>query len=341
MSHQTGITTSPDLQKFFAKVKDGSQRVIKVVIENEQLVLSSKAKSSGSWEKDYDNAILPLLKSKQACYIFYRLDTTNASGYEWIFILYVPDDAPVREKMLYSSTKATLKLQFGGAHIKEDIFGTSPDDVSFKGYSEHKESQKAPPPLTFAEEELKLIKANEVDADISVDSRHQTMRGVAFPFSDGALESLQEFRGGRINYLQLSIHMQQECIQLELGKTINITDLPQLTPSTNARYHVLLFKHTHEGDYMESVVFIYTMPGYSCPIKERMLYSSCKSSVAEVIEQRLGTEIVKKIEVDDPNDLTEEFIYEEVHPKKTIVKPKFAKPKGPGGRGPRRMAKGK
>ncbi|XP_006821227.1 twinfilin-1-like [Saccoglossus kowalevskii] len=335
MSHQTGITTSPVLQNFFLKAKEGSQRVIKVVIENEQLVLSSTAEPVESWEEDYDNAILPLLKSNQACYILYRLDTTNVSGYEWIFILYVPDDAPVREKMLYSSTKTTLKLQFGGAHIKEDIFGTAPDNVCYRYFLECSKSQTIRP---HSKEELDKA---EADGDISLNSESQTVQGVSFPFSDGALNSLMEFRNGQINYLQLSIHMQQECIQLELGKTINITDLPQLTPSTNARYHVLLFKHTHEGDYMESVVFIYTMPGYSCPIKERMLYSSCKSSVAEVIEQRLGTKIVKKIEVDDPSDLTEEFIYEELHPKVMIVKPKFAKPKGPGGRGPRRITKGK
>lgn len=36
------------------------------------------------------------------------------------------------------------------------------------------------------------------------------------------------------------------------------------------------------------------MPGYSCPVKERMLYSACKAPLLELI-QSLGVEIVKKV----------------------------------------------
>lgn len=42
-------------------------------------------------------------------------------------------------------------------------------------------------------------------------------------------------------------------------------------------------------------VFIYSMPGYSCSIRERMLYSSCKSSVIEVIENQCQLNITKKV----------------------------------------------
>lgn len=38
------------------------------------------------------------------------------------------------------------------------------------------------------------------------------------------------------------------------------------------------------------------MPGYSTPIKERMLYSSCKGSLVDFITQEYGLEIVKKVE---------------------------------------------
>lgn len=59
-------------------------------------------------------------------------------------------------------------------------------------------------------------------------------------------------------------------------------------------YHLYLFKHTHEGDYLESIVFIYSMPGYSCPVKERMMYSSVKATFCETI-QKLGLDIVKRV----------------------------------------------
>jgi twinfilin-like protein len=36
------------------------------------------------------------------------------------------------------------------------------------------------------------------------------------------------------------------------------------------------------------------MPGYSCSIKERMLYSSCKAPLLDLI-QSLGVVIIKKV----------------------------------------------
>ena len=65
-------------------------------------------------------------------------------------------------------------------------------------------------------------------------------------------------------------------------------------PADHGRYHLFRFKHSHEGDYLESVVFIYSMPGYACSIRERMLYSSCKAPVTDIIE-KAGVTIDKKV----------------------------------------------
>lgn len=57
--------------------------------------MGSSRQPVGSWEKDYDSFVLPLLEDKQPCYILYRLDSQNAQGYEWIFIAWSPDHSPV------------------------------------------------------------------------------------------------------------------------------------------------------------------------------------------------------------------------------------------------------
>lgn len=92
----------------------------------------------------------------------------------------------------------------------------------------------------------------------------------------------------------LSLDMDEEEIHLVTAENINLEKLPSKVPESNARYHLYRFKHTHEGDYMEDVVFIYSMPGYNCSIRERMLYSSCKNPLIEVINS-LGLEIIKKV----------------------------------------------
>lgn len=47
-------------------------------------------------------------------------------------------------------------------------------------------------------------------------------------------------------------------------------------------------------------VFIYSMPGYKCSIKERMLYSSCKSRLLDTVEQEFCLEIAKKVSMSPP-----------------------------------------
>ncbi|EGW10215.1 Twinfilin-1 [Cricetulus griseus] len=307
----------------------------------EQLVIGSCSEPSDSWEHDYDAFVLPLLEDKQPCYVLFRLDSQNAQGYEWIFIAWSPDHSPVRQKMLYAATRATLKKEFGGGHIKDEVFGTVKEDVSLHGYKKYLLSQSSPAPLTAAEEELRQIKINEVQTDVGVDTKHQTLQGVAFPISRDAFQALEKLSNKELNYVQLEIDIKNEIIILANTTNTELKDLPKRIPKDSARYHFFLYKHSHEGDYLESIVFIYSMPGYTCSIRERMLYSSCKSPLLEIVERQLQMEVIRKIEIDNGDELTADFLYDEVHPKQHAHKQSFAKPKGPAGkRGIRRLIRG-
>ncbi|XP_075403583.1 twinfilin-2 [Tenrec ecaudatus] len=341
MAHQTGIHATEELKEFFAKARAGAIRLIKVVIEDEQLVLGASRELAGSWDQDYDRAVLPLLEPQEPCYLLYRLDSRNAQGFEWLFLAWSPDSSPVRLKMLYAATRATVKKEFGGSHIKDEIFGTVKDDLSFAGYQKHLSSRAAPAPLTSAERELQQIRINEVKTEISVESKHQTLQGLAFPLQPEAQRALQQLRQKMINYIQLKLDQERETVELVHTEPTEVAQLPSRVPRDSARYHFFLYKHTHEGDHLESVVFIYSMPGYKCSIRERMLYSSCKSRLLDSAEQDFHLDITKKIEIGDGAELTADFLYDEVHPKQQAFRQAFAKPKGPGGkRGHKRLIRG-
>lgn len=63
---------------------------------------------------------------------YFRFDSKNETGgHDWLLIFWSPDDAPVRQKMLYASTKSTLKQDFGSGQIKEEIHATVPVRVKF------------------------------------------------------------------------------------------------------------------------------------------------------------------------------------------------------------------
>ncbi|KAK8386553.1 hypothetical protein O3P69_010886 [Scylla paramamosain] len=340
MSHQTGITANEELLSFFSSCRNGDVRAFAVTIEDEALSLGTWKPPHKSWEEDYDPVVLPMLKPKQPSYILYRLDSQAHGGYEWVLISWSPDDSPVRQKMLYASTKATLKKEFGAAQIKDEIFGTVQDDVSLDGLHRHRKSASAPVPLTAREEEINEIKKQEVGVDISVDTKHQTMAGISFPLVPNALQAIKNFTTGNLQYVQLKIDMSAEEIKLEsTAESLAVSGLSSRVPDSAARYHLYRFDHNYEGDFFHSVLFIYSMPGYACPIKERMLYSSSKNPVIDLLENGLNLVIAKKLEIGEGSELTEEYLLDEIHPKQNLHRPKFAKPKGPANRGAKRLTK--
>jgi len=310
--------------------------MIKVIIANEALTLDETKETKGTWKEDWDNFVLRAIDDNEPCYLLYRLDEKEGDLFKWLLISWSPDSSSVRNKMLYASTKATLKKEFGGGQIKDDLYGNIREDVSLNGYQKHVISAAAPGPMSREELEREEVRAQS-SSEIAVDTKHQTVSGLAFPMTSRAREAIKNYHNQKFNYVQLCINIAKEIIDVTDTKTCDVHSLPSLVPNDVPRYHVFRFDHTHEGDFLKSTTFIYTMPGYNCSIKERMLYSSCKNAVVEIIEQD-GIEITKKIEVDSGSELTESFLQDELHPKKILTKAKFSRP-APPNRGNRRITK--
>jgi twinfilin-like protein len=75
-------------------------------------------------------------------------------------------------------------------------------------------------------------------------------------------------------------------------------------------------------------LFIYTCPSGS-KIKERMLYAASSRSAIQLAEAEAGLKVEKKIEASSPDEISEESIDGDLHPK-VEVKKAFERPKRPG-----------
>ncbi|XP_022081317.1 twinfilin-2-A-like [Acanthaster planci] len=342
MSHQTGIKASDELKKAFAEAKLKNYRLLKVCIdlEIEKLVPKEHCEESGTWEEDY-SMIHPLLDDKSPCYFFYRLDEKDSQNqHKWIFMRYSPDHAEVKHKMVYAATNTTVKSIFGTGQIKDEVFATAEAEMTFDGYMRHREHEEAPAPLTASEEELKLLREEEGHMDIGSSTKQSHLQGIAFHIRDEAKDKLLGLKNGDYTYVRLCVDTSKEEIFLDEADSIGVNALPAKISSDSGGYHVFTFKHTHEGDYQESPVLIYSMPGYKCPVKERMLYTSCLGPLIGQLEAEFDIKCAKRIEINSGEVLTEAFLMDEVHPVRNLHRPAFAKPKGPAGkRGQRRLLK--
>uniref|UniRef100_A0A4W5R4I9 Twinfilin actin-binding protein 2b n=1 Tax=Hucho hucho TaxID=62062 RepID=A0A4W5R4I9_9TELE len=247
-----------------------------------------------SLENDYDHFLLPLL---------------NAQGYEWIFITWSPDQSPVRDKMVYAATCATLKKEFGGDHIKDEMFGT----VEVCGLES----------LNQKHFDLTLSQDTFYTKVFTCISFFYFLTGLAFHLQEEAKRSLQQLKQKRINSIQLVswpyiTNIQNKYFPFACGlslfqtKLTETCELPYRIPTNTPRYHFFIFKYSHQGQQQEALLFIYSMPGYSCSVKERMLYSRCKNRPLD------------EMEIDGGDVLAEEFLYDEVHPIEHTLKQAFA-----------------
>lgn len=91
----------------------------------EELTLNTIQNASADWEKDFQKLLEPLIEPNTPCYVLFRTDVKTPTGHEWLLLSWSPDAATIRQKMLYASTKATLKNEFGSTYIKEEMHATS------------------------------------------------------------------------------------------------------------------------------------------------------------------------------------------------------------------------
>lgn len=338
MSHQSGITAGPELEAMLGDaVSSDSVRMIKVQINFEaeppQLVSTAVRSAEGEWRDDYDKCILDVVDAGECCYVVYRLDTKNSNGFDWIFISYSHDNSLVREKMLYASTRSTFKTLFGTQYIKSEMFGTIPEDVSLEGYDAHITSENAPAPKTMEELEKEEIAASEVRVDIGASTKRScNATGVNFPVSEEGLAQIQSFKDGEINFVQLELDIDGEMVNLTQAGVKTIDEAGACVPADQARYQLYRFKHNHEGEDLNTVLFVYSCPAFALKVKERMLYASCKAPLLDVIEGDLGIVVEKKLEIENGTEFTFEEFNLSLHPIAQVHGLKFARPKGPGGR---------
>ncbi|KAI9494813.1 hypothetical protein BDB00DRAFT_817177 [Zychaea mexicana] len=313
MSHQSGIRVSEELAKTFADaVASGNTRILRVSIVKESLEANGTIPVDASFEQDY-NKVLEYLEDSTPSYILIRLDDKASTGeYNWLLVSYVPDNAKVRDKMLYASTRATLTKELGDNRFTDSVYGTTKDDVSYDGYKKHVAHKKAEAPLTQRERELAEIKQAEANtaSDYQGSSSRRTYApGITFPLTDKALDALRDLQKSKDERKHnfVSLYLEKETVELDTVSDVSINAVHSTVSANAPRF--TFYALTCDGN--EAVLFIYTCPS-SSKIRERMVYSTSKANVITNAETEIGLQVTKKLETSDPSDLTEDYLLEEV-----------------------------
>ncbi|KAK4051460.1 Twinfilin-1 [Microbotryomycetes sp. JL201] len=342
MAAQSGIQPSRDLlESWTAAVASPSTRLLRLKIQEEHVVLDREWPAASSFADDFrlmdDDDVVT---ATEPAYYLMRLDTTPDS--QWIFYSFVPDEAHVRSKMLYASSRNTCSRALGDQRFAASLFATTRDapqsDLSYSAYQAHETHEAAAKPMSEREKEMADIKAAEAkerrEGTFSQPGVGRSMletssapgggNNLGLAWSEQARTLVERMTGSEANIAQF---------QIENEEIVPVSNQPSSLSVPAASPSFTLFRHSGGG-----IVFIYCCPPTS-PVKSRLLYSS-STSAAVAQAKAFGADVVKKLETSDPDEVTDEYVAQELSSLSTNAhsptplpqddKPAFSRPARPG-----------
>lgn len=119
-----------------------------------------------------------------------RYDASSTAPF--VAVTYVPDAAPVRQKMLFASTRLTLVRELGIERFRETIFATTKEELTGDGFEKHDKHVGLEAPLTEEEVSLGEVKRKEAEEGRGASERRSHVSsGVSMPISAEALDALK------------------------------------------------------------------------------------------------------------------------------------------------------
>ncbi|KAJ3077180.1 Twinfilin-1 [Podochytrium sp. JEL0797] len=314
MALSGGISCSSSLISSFST--PGNVFAFCVGVTDEQLVVRGTLECAGeSFASNFASLANqdPFFLAKEPSFVLVRL---LDEGVGWLMVLYVPDAASVRDKMLYASCKAALARELGDVNFTDFLHATTRDECSLAGYESHRKHKDAEAPRTEKELEIQALKLTETGAEIGMSTRKEIASGVGFAFTQEAEVAMGKLRDGELNLVALSIDSNSETIHVGVSSDEATPDnLKHVVPEGQPFFVFFKYLHDNEGASQDPVLFFYICPP-SSKVKARMLFSSSRASTLDHVEKNLGIAVAKKIEIDSPSEIDQSFVNDALYPPK-------------------------
>jgi twinfilin-like protein len=210
-------------------------------------------------------------------------------------ITFVPDAAPVRQKMLTAATRLSLLRELGGAErVGESRVCTRVDEfATARGWDAHAAHEAGAAPLTEEERGARELREMEA-ADVGGMARRgagygpRQQGGKSLPAEDGVVEALRGVGEGVLVLLALGEGEKFVLVRREEG--VEPGQLAERIDADVPRYS--LYGYAYGGEV--KVLFVYTCPT-ATKVRDRMLYASCRRSAEVLAETEAGLVLAKKV----------------------------------------------
>jgi twinfilin-like protein len=195
---RANLLLSAELERAFADAQSGKLRFVKVFIDGESFVLSGTGLVSSDPRADVSQLRDSALDAQQAAFVLLCPDT-NVAALRWVLLAFVPEGVSVRDRMLYSSSRDSLKKQLGLNYFSGEFHATELSEVTWENFLEARKKQAADAPLSESERLLKEAALLERDTNV----KSSAMGVVPFEITQNVRDKLRLLQDNKFDWIAM------------------------------------------------------------------------------------------------------------------------------------------
>lgn len=345
MSTQSGITISSQLNDAYKNLSPNSALIIKISSDStelipDQIITGSDSSTTNTTTTTKDITILePIFEklinqiSQEFPHPSYIIISYNSDQY---FISFIPDVAPIKQKMLYASTKNSLITSLGGNKLLKKFAWTELDELTLDyfiksiGGDSKSSTNKDDETSLLTEDEITLQKLNNLslyttnhhgfkkklpsmtdDSSTTTGTSSgggNTNQDILYKFTPELTEQLQSIienssiesnnNNNKNNKSLLSFNIDTTKELLTLKSIDTQIEIDQLIDTLNVSSSSTQISPQYilYNYQIGKLAFIYSCPSGSS-VKDRMIYASFKNSLINHLNQ-----LIKNTTQNNSND---------------------------------------
>lgn len=338
MSTQSGITISSQLNDAYKNLSTNSALIIKISSDSTELIpdqIITGSDNTTSTTKDI-TILEPMFEklinqiSQEFPHPSYIVISYNSNQY---FISFIPDIAPIKQKMLYASTKNSLITSLGGNKLIKKFAWTELDELTLnyfiksidedQGFDIKKEEEEELN-LLLTEDEITLQKLNNLSLYSTTNHHHHGFKkklpsmtnddgsttgsgnadqDILYKFTPELTEQLQSIIENSSPESSNDNDNKKSLISFNIDTTKELLTLKSIDTQIEINQLIdTLNNHTSSRISPQYILYNYQIGKlafiYSCPsgssVKDRMIYASFKNSLINHLNQ-----LIKSTNIDD------------------------------------------
>jgi len=302
----SGIVVNHDTTKQFHTLRgDSSVSHVKININDETFQIVSVGKST-------DNPLAAAaaeLEPKKPAYILVR---TPKSQEKFYVVFYVPMNARVHDKMIYSSSLNSLKLGLGSDNLAGDFYINDAAECNEAELYKSVHTVSRADAMTFGE---RLALDSHIEVATNMATEAKVVADLPVQVHASVHSALAGFKDSTVNAILFKLNPDTEELEIDTKGTFDI-DAISTQLGSEPRFILAHFTATDGATGATQAVncFVYYCPEQA-KIKTRMFYSATKSVVMKMLDNS-GIPRQVNFEASEPADVTNEVVNDSVFPKK-------------------------